>query len=57
MVGGDVLHRVSVIVAHHGGCMREHHRTQTQRRQLSGALTLNSALIQKRLGGAQQPRP
>ncbi len=30
MVGGDVLHRVSVIVAYHGGCMREYHRAQTQ---------------------------
>ena len=30
MVGGDVLHRVSVMVAHHGGCMREYHRAQTQ---------------------------
>ena len=52
MVGGDVLHRVAVIVAYYCGGMRQNHSAQPQRRQLSGALTLNSALIQKRLGGA-----
>ena len=57
VIGRYALHRVAVIVTHHCGGMRQNHSAQPQRCQLSGALTLNSALIQKRLGGAQQPRP
>ena len=52
----NLLDRLILLIADHRRSMRQNHRAQAQRRQLSCALTLSGTLGEKRLRSTQKPR-